>query len=189
MPTEHEMKEFFQSVIDNVATLSSQAARVEGLEQRINELSESIQRLRDDNRNLETSLAQAHDKVNALGRDLEHTTQELSNERAVTQNLREVLISRDTKVEELNHNVEAERTAHRITLNERDDARRRGDELDAQVSSFREQVASVSSERDHWKAEASRFEGEVNDLRQKLTRVQSILAPLQAISGDMAATG
>lgn len=189
MPTETEMKEFFQSVIDNVATLSSQAARVEGLERRINELADRLRAVEEENRNLQVQLHAAQDQARTNHELFEQSQRDFDNERAVTNNLRDVLVSRDSKVQELEHNVEAERTAHKLTLNERDDARRRGDELETQVSSFREQVASVTSERDHWKAEASRFENEVNDLKQKLTRVQSILAPLQAISGDYQATG
>ena len=177
MYTESDMKVFFQNIIDQVSTLSTQAARVEGLEQRINELSESIQRLRDDNRSLEASLAQAHDKVNALGRDLEQTTQELSNERAVTQNLREVLVSRDSKVQELEHNNQVERDAHKVTLSERDDARRRGEELDREVQSFREKLEHTEADLQGWRDRAYKAEAEAADYKQQLDKINSLLNP------------
>ena len=52
---ESEMKEFFQRVIDSVAELSSQAARVEGLVQQVQELTSRVNQFELDNRTLYVS--------------------------------------------------------------------------------------------------------------------------------------
>jgi chromosome segregation ATPase len=182
MPTEIEMKEFFQSVVDQVATLSTQAARVEGLEQRINELSERMRSLDEQNAQLQRDLSQSNNTIHELEHKLEGVTQAFDNERAVTANLREVLVSRDSKVQELEQNNQTERDAHKVTLSERDDARQRGDELEQQVSSFRTELEATRKERDDWRMRCHEHETEINDLKSKLDRVNAVLNPLRAIS-------
>lgn len=177
MPTEQEMKEFFQSVIDNVATLSTQASRVEGLERQINELCDRVRNLEADNQSLRYELSQANSR-NADVQDMLQRTQEtLDTERNVIQGLRDTLIQRDTHVQTLQHDCDDEKQAHRITMSERDDARTKIGELETSVSSFREHVASLSSERDHYREESQRLEKENVELRQRLDRINSVLNP------------
>lgn len=184
MPTEHEMREFFQSVVDQVATLSTQAARVEGLEQRINELNQRMNELVEQNGQLQRDLSQANDTIRTVQGQYEAVQQSLDNEKAVTANLRDVLVQRDTKVQELDGNLSAERDAHRITLSERDDARKHGEELTLQVESFRNELQTVRQDRDTWQHRAMELEAEVHDLKQRLDRVNSILNPPRPVSQD-----
>jgi len=177
MPTEQEMKEFFQSVIDNVATLSTQANRVEGLERQVNELYERIRGLEADNQSLRQELNQANSRGAEVQDMLQRTQESLDAERNVTQGLRDTLIQRDSKVQATEHERDDERQAHRITTSERDDARQKISELDSQVSNLRESFASVSSERDHFRDEASKLERENVELRQRIDRINSVLNP------------
>ena len=177
MHTETEMKEFFQSVVDQVATLSTQANRVAGLEQQINELYDRVRSLEADNQALRYELGQANARNADVQDMLTRTQSNLDSERSVVQGLRDTLIQRDTKVQEVELEVESERNSHRITKSERDDARTRNEELDREVTSFRQQVSAVVSERDHYREESSRLEKENVELRQRLDRINSVLNP------------
>lgn len=182
--TETQVKEYLQQAIDYVAQVSTQASRVEGLEQRVNELTQRLNDLQTQNYDLQNQVTSANNSNQVMQQELDSVRQSLDNERAVTQSLRDTIVGRDTKVAEVEHNLSTERDAHRLTVSERDDARRRGDELDQQVSSFRTQLENTSRERDEWRQNCITAQAEVTDLKQKLDRVQSILSPLRAISGD-----
>ena len=177
MHTEQEMKEFFESVVDQVATLSTQAGRVEGLERQVNELYDRVRSLESDNQALRQELSQANSR-NADVQDMLQRTQEvLDSERNVIQGLRDTLIQRDSKVQEVEHEIQDERNAHRITMSERDDARTKISEQDEALSHVRETLASTVSERDHYREESHRLEKENVELRQRLDRINSVLNP------------
>ena len=178
---EDTMKQFFQQVVDHVAQLSTQAQRVEGLEQRINELSDRLRQVEDENRNLRHELSQANSRNADVQDMLQRTQESLDSERNVIGGLRDTLIQRDSKVQEVENTLASERDAHRITTSERDDARVKIEELDREVNHFRETTASLSSERDHFREEANRLEKENVELRQRLDRINSVLNPHPSI--------
>lgn len=188
MLQEHEMREFFQRVVDQVATLSTQASRVEGLEQRINELADRLRnveeennRLRNDLRAAETLMAETQDKLAATRRDYE-------NEIAVTQGLRETIVSRDSRVHELTDNLQVERDAHSTTLRERDEARNEVGDLRALVQSLRDQLAHTNNDRDGWKDRAYKAEAHVQEIEAKLKQIMGVLQPVNVPSQDVAAS-
>jgi chromosome segregation ATPase len=189
MYSEQEMKDFFQNVVDQVATLSTQASKVDGLEQRIIVMSERLHNLEQANAQLQHDLVQSNNVIRETQTRLEASQRDFDNERAVTASLRDVITGRDNKVQELEQHNQVERDAHKVTLSERDDARRRGEELETQVNSFRVSLEDTIKERDEWKEKCLRAEAEVTDLKQKLDRVSAILSPLRAISGDVQAVG
>ena len=189
MYSETEMKEFFQNIIDQVATLSSQAARVDGLEQRINELSQRVNELTTTNYNLQQQVAEVNGKLVRTEDQLNATRRDYENEMAVTHNLRDVLVSRDNKVMEVEQNLSTERDAHKITLSERDDARHHAVELDEQVSSFRNKLQDAEASLSEWRDRAYKAEAQVTDYKQQLDKINSLLNPLRVVSGDVASNG
>jgi len=189
MYSEQDMKEFFQNVVDQVATLSTQASKVQGLEQRIIELSQRFDELQQRNRDLESELVNTRSQVSQLEVQVSSTNQSLENERAVTASLRETIVQRDAGVHMLEQSFRSEQDAHKITTSERDDARRHATELGEQANSFRNELEDTRRERTEWKDKYVQSQAEVNDLKQKLDRVNSILNPLRAISGDVQAVG
>lgn len=187
MLQEREMREFFQRVVDQVATLSTQASRVEGLEQRINELADRLRaveeennRLRNDLRTAETLMAETQDKLDATRRDYE-------NEIAVTQGLRETIVSRDSRVSELNFNLDEERQAHSITLRERDEARNEAGDLRALVQSLRDQLTHAHDVSNGHRERADRSEQFGREIEAKLKQIMTVLQP-QVPSQDVVAS-
>ena len=53
------------------------------------------------------------------------------------------------------------------------------------MNTFRDNLATVTQDRDEWREKAEKAEREVNDYKQKLDRLNSILNPLRAVSGDV----
>jgi len=189
MYSEQDMREFFQNVIDQVATLSTQANKVQGLEQRIIELSQRFDELQRTNVELQNQVQAANNTISVLNNELDGVKRDFDNERAVTTSLRDTLVQRDEKVVQSEQMFRSEQDAHKITTSERDDARRHATELGEQANSFRNELEDVRRERTEWKDKYVQKEAEVNDLKQKLDRVNSILNPLRAISGDVQAVG
>jgi chromosome segregation ATPase len=184
MPTEHEMKEFFQTVVDQVATLSSQAARVEGLEQRVDQLVQQVNELSSQNQQLRQDLDQAHGEISSVKGKLTDAQHILDNERAVINGLRDTLVGRDSKVQELEANNQNERDAHRITLSERDDARRVVQEQEGQLNSFRSELETTRRERDTWETQARAHENAANVLKQQLDKISAVITPLRVVQSQ-----
>jgi archaellum component FlaC len=128
MYSENDMKEFFQNVIDQVATLSTQASKVEGLEQRVQDMYNRLNELEQTNRELQEKLAQANATLDRVHNELDGTRREFDNERAVTQSLRETIVQGDQRVVSVEQSFRQEQEAHRITISERDDARQKASE-------------------------------------------------------------
>lgn len=189
MYSEHDMKEFFQNVIDQVATLSTQASKVEGLEQRVQELFNRLNELETENRRLNHELNQTKESLGRAIDEADNTRRDFDNERAVTQSLRETIVQGDQRVVTVEQSFRQEQESHKITTSERDDARRKANELEEHVSHVYNELAEVKNDRDTWRNLAVEHEKEVNDLKQKLDRVNSILNPLRVLSGDVQATG
>lgn len=177
MFSEAEMKEYFQRIIDQVSTLSTQAARVEGLEARINELAEKVRAVSEENANLLNRLQTAEAKSYDVQQSLDTVQHQLDIERGVSQSLRDTIVGRDTKVAEVETNLGQERDAHRVTLSERDDARRHVTELEGHVNSFRDQLGTTRQERDQWQAKAEDLERQVTDLNRTVERIKAVFNP------------
>jgi chromosome segregation ATPase len=187
MLSETEMKEFFQRVVDEVAQLSTQASRVEGLEAQLRGLYERVDALEQANANLTRELGEAHSTIVRMETEIVSATSRYEAERNAVSALRETLIQRDTRVQELESNLSTERDAHKITLAERDDARTKVGELEQSLAGVNETLSQVTTSRNDWQSKCSELEKETADLRQRLDRVQAILNPIRAVpSADVA---
>lgn len=186
MYSETEMKEFFQNIIDQVATLSSQAAKVDGLEQRILNMSDRLRDLEETNRNLQQQVHEVNSKLVHTEDQLNATRRDYESEMAVTRNLRDVITGRDSKVQEVESNLETERDAHKITLSERDDARRAAGEFEQKVHSFRDELDRTQVDLQEWRDRAYKAEAQVTDYKQQLDKINSLLNPLRVVSQDVA---
>ena len=189
MYSENDMKEFFQNIVDQVATLSTQAARVSGLEQRITELSDRLNNLEQVNRQLQSDLGEARELVQKLVHEKAVTTGHLENEKAVTQALRETITQRDAGVVALETSFRQEQEAHRITTSERDDARQRNQELEQSLASSKQSYDDVFHDRDNWRQKFWDMEKEAAQVKQQLDKINSVLNPLRVVSGDVQAIG
>lgn len=184
--SETEMKEFFQRLIDSVAELSTQASKVEGLEQRVNELADRLRSLDDQNNQLRRDLDQANGHINHVQSELDSTKQRLDNEQAVTHSLRETIVQRDAGVQSLEQSFRQEQDAHKITTSERDDARTKVNELESALEGFRSNLNSITEDRNTWRNLATDHEREVSQLKAQLEKINSVLNPLRVVSSDVA---
>lgn len=182
MYSEQDMKDFFQNVVDQVATLSTQASKVQGLEQRIIELSDRLNRLEQDNRDLQRGLQEANAKADETQNMLNATQNSLDNERAVTAALRQTIIERDAGVQSLEQSFRNEQDAHKITISERDDARHKVNELEEEVQRHISHVNELVADRDTWRSKAYEAEKENSELKRQLGQIQSVLNPLRVVS-------
>jgi chromosome segregation ATPase len=189
MYSEQQMKEFFQNIVDQVATLSTQAEKVQGLEQRILNMSDRLRELEEQNRQTVQELHDTQSALSRVQRDLEVTQQDLHSERAVIASLRETIVQRDAGVQNLEQGLRSEQDAHKITTSERDDARRRGEELTEQVNSFRTQLEHAKEVSQGWQERAYKAEAEAAEYKQQLDKINSLINPLRVVSGDVQASG
>jgi chromosome segregation ATPase len=172
--SEATMKEFFQSVVDKVAELSTQASKVEMLEQRINALNERVSGLEQENTQLRSDLNNATGTVHELNRQLSEVHARFDDERAVTAGLRETIVSRDSRVTELADNLSQEQIAHATTLRERDEAKAEVNDLQRYVADLKSQVTAATERADHWFQVANEHERTAKELQTKLSRIQSM---------------
>jgi chromosome segregation ATPase len=185
MLQENEMREFFQRVIDNVAELSTQAHRVEGLEQRINELSDRLRAVEEENYNLRTQLNDAVNQQRETSEKLDATRRDYDSEMSVSRGLRETIIERDYRVANLTEELAQERDSHTATQRERDEAKGQVGDLQALVQSLRDQLAASAERENTFQTRAVDAEHRVTELQAKLDRVMRVLNPepsLQAVS-------
>jgi chromosome segregation ATPase len=174
---EATMREFFQSLIDKVAVLSTQADRVNYLEQQIQNLTAKVVELEGQNAELRRDLSGTVGHVNELQEKLNATQNALDSERSVSHGLRETIVSRDTKVNELSTDLNHTNEHVEVVTRERDEARNEAGDLRALVDTVRSSLRDTSEDRDRWRNEAQRLEGVVSDLQTRLDRVNSILNP------------
>jgi chromosome segregation ATPase len=180
------MKEFFQRLIDSVAELSTQASKVDGLSNQVNSLNDRLNQLEQANRELNQRVVEAETISANMQRELENTNRNLESEKAVSQSLRETIIQRDAGVQTLEANFRQEQDAHKITTSERDDARLRVNELESEVERHNRHINDLSTDRDTWRSLATDHERELNQVKQQLEKVNSILNPLRVVSSDVA---
>jgi chromosome segregation ATPase len=180
------MKEFFQRLIDSVAELSTQASKVEGLSQQVQQLSERLNNLEQENYSLKSQISDANNTVVRLEHEMAVTNGHLENERAVTQSLRETIIQRDAGVQNLEQAFRNEQDSHKIAVSERDDARTRVNELESEVQRHMQHIHDVTEDRNTWRNLATDHERELNQVKQQLEKINSLLNPLRVVSSDVA---
>lgn len=184
--SETEMREFFQRLIDTVADLSTQASKVEGLERHINELTERLNQLEHNNRELNAQVSETASKLNETQNMLQTTQSMLEAERAVTNSLRETIIQRDAGVVQLENSFRQEQDAHKITVSERDDARRKVQELEFDVERFRTMWNEATEATGQWRDKTNELENENAKLNQQLEKIHSVLNPMRLVSSEVA---
>jgi chromosome segregation ATPase len=185
--TEFEMKEFFQRVVDEVATLSTQASKVEGLQEQVNSLTDRLNALEQENRRLQDQAIDASNIVARMEAEITSTRSALESEHGVVSALRETLVQRDAGVVELQNQLSTERDAHKITTSERDDARQKVIEVQRDLDGTSQRLHDVTTDRDEWRSKANELERQAHDLRSQLDRINSVLNPLRAVpSADVA---
>lgn len=177
MISENEMKEFFQRVVDEVATLSTQASKVEGLENQVKDLWNKMDALAVENRRLQDQAIDANNTVQRMEAEITSLRSQAENERAVVSGLRDTLVQRDAGVVELQNQLSTERDAHKITTSERDDARQKVSEVQRDLDSTGHRLAQVTDERDEWRNKANDLERKAHDLSQQLDRINAVLNP------------
>jgi chromosome segregation ATPase len=180
------MKEFFQRLIDSVAELSTQASKVDGLVQQVQQLSERLNNLEQENYSLKNQISDANNTVARMDNDIQVTRSHLENEKAVTQALRQTILERDAGVQSLENSFRQEQDSHKITTSERDDARLKVNELQDEVQRHIRHINDLSTDRDTWRSLATDHERELNQVKSQLEKVNSILNPLRVVSSDVA---
>ena len=180
------MKEFFQRVVDEVATLSTQAAQVEGLRQQVSELTTRVNQVEQANAELRTQLDEARNINNAWQTKFHDVERDFDNERAVTVALRETAVQRDAKVSELVGELRSETDAHRITKANLEDSRRATGEQEARANDYQERLNNTVTLLEEWRAKANDYEKRNGELQAKLDKITSFINPasIHVVSGD-----
>jgi chromosome segregation ATPase len=184
--SENEMREFFQRLIDSVAELSTQASKVEGLTNQVNSLNDRLNNLEQANRELSAQNSNLEANVHRLDSEIVSTKGLLDNERAVNASLRETIVARDAGVVALETSFRQEQDSHKITTSERDDARTKISELEQSLEAARNETVRLTDDRNTWRNLATDHERELNQVKEQLGKVQSILNPLRVVSSDVA---
>lgn len=184
--SETEMKEFFQRLIDSVAELSTQASKVEGLSQQVQQLTDRLNTLEHDNYTLKAELNEAKETVVNVQREVDTTRSHLDQEKAVTAALRETITQRDAGVVALENSFRQEQDAHKITTSERDDARQKVYELESTVEGFRSNLNSITEDRNTWRNLATDHERELSQVKAQLESINKLLNPMRLVSSDVA---
>jgi chromosome segregation ATPase len=184
--SENEMREFFQRLIDSVAELSTQASKVEGLSQQVQQLSERLNNLEQENHSLRSQVSDANNTVQRLEHEMAITHGNLESEKAVTQSLRETIIQRDAGVQSLEQSFRTEQDAHKITTSERDDARLKVTELEGMLNQSYDNVRNLTEDRNTWRNLATDHERELSQVKAQLEKINSLLNPLRVVSSDVA---
>jgi chromosome segregation ATPase len=176
------MQEYLQKVVDYVAQLSTQASLVQGLQEQVSRMNERLNNLEQENAQLRRDLDQANGQINHVQSDLDNTTRNLDNERAVSQSLRDTIVQRDAGVVSLEQDLRSERDAHTVTTRERDEAKAENEDLRMLVEQLRHKLGEATQERDNLNKDMSEANREISDLRTRLDRVNSILNPPQPVT-------
>src|SRR5262245_36274505 len=108
-----EMRDFFQRVVDHVATLSTQAERVSGLEQQVSELRNRISSLEQSNYDLQQQLSDAQNRYKAAKVQAEKFKGDFVNEQSASVALRETIGKLDNAVNNLTGEFRLSRIAIR----------------------------------------------------------------------------
>jgi chromosome segregation ATPase len=180
--SEATMREFFQSVVDKVAELSTQANRVDELQQMVNQLSARVQEVEAKNYDLQRQLNENQAKTYELQNALDTTKEALDHERSISGGLRETIVTRDSRVTELADNLSREQVAHAVTIRERDEARAEVSDLQRYVADLKSQVAAATERADHWFAVANEHERTAKELQTKLSRIQSMFEAAPSVA-------
>ena len=179
------MKDFFQRVVDEVATLYRQAAQVEGLQARVNDLVNRVDQLEQANIELRRQLDESHAVSARLENELSDVRQSRDNQTAVAQGLRETIVQRDSRVSELEGTVRSETDAHRITKADLEDSRRATQEQEARGNDYQQRLNDTVQLLEEWRARANDAEKRNGELQTKLDSIQRFLNPIHVVpSGD-----
>jgi chromosome segregation ATPase len=101
--TEQNMREYFERIVSHVVGLSEQARKVDELSQKVNDLSNRVHDLEQENYSLKNDLNAQIDRANQIQAQHDATALELNNAREHSHALAETIISRDSRVSELEH--------------------------------------------------------------------------------------
>src|SRR5947207_5966657 len=175
--TEATMREYFQRVVDHVAGLSTQAAQVTGLQNAVSDLSNRLANLEAENANLRKEVSEAWEYAHRMEAETQGSSAAKEAAEQHVQALKDVIVQRDTAVSSLSQAHESEKAQHRITMADRDDARQRAEELTTRLAARDEAVRGLEAERDHWIQKANGHSSELEEVRGKLDRIQSLLSP------------
>ena len=179
--TETSMKEYFERIVNHVVGLSEQAKRVDELTQRVNDMSDRISNLEHENYNLKQDLTASINLGNALAQERDVVQLDLMHAKEHAHALTETIISRDSRVTELEGQV----TSVKLLASDQETmlnvARNRLADQDALISDLRSQIDSLTNSRDHFVNQAQETERENQRLKTDLDRVRSILNPPRVV--------
>ena len=181
-----EMKDFFQKVVDEVATLSTQAQQVQGLQEQVTNLSNRVNQVEQANTELMTKLDEAQATIARLQDERSKVDYALEAERQHVVALRDANVARDTRVSELEGNLRSETDAHRITKADLEDSRRATSEQEARANGYQQRLNDTVSLLEEWRAKANDYERRNTELQTKFDQLRSVLSPspIHVVSGD-----
>jgi chromosome segregation ATPase len=180
--TESNMREFFERIVSSFVGLSEQAQKVEDLTQRVNDMQNRISHLEWENGNLKRDLESQIETVNRVQAQNDATELELHNSREHTHALAETIVMRDKRVAELDQ-ARQEAWDH---ANQRDQelqvAENRISDQEALIADLRQQLQTVTEDRDGWQRAAHKAETEAKEVKVNLERIQAILNPPKPVA-------
>jgi len=197
-----QIQDFFSSVCTKLVGLSDQARQIPDLVSQLDEFKRKmeafqneVQSLRDHNTYLEQELTDTRDKLNASQRDSDQW-QRVANEESAKADeakakqdnlqheleaLRNLVVARDTRVQELEQVNRDQETRMLTAEANRDDANEQNDQLvrereghRVRIASLEESLRNAFDERDHHRSSAEEYKALFDEIKSKM---EAIFAP------------
>jgi chromosome segregation ATPase len=177
MLQENEMREFFNRIIGDFTGLTEAANKVEGLSQRVQELSDRISALENENVSLKGEVKEAWEYARTVEDRADSLQSSLNDSQASAKALQETIVASDSRVAELTRSLDSSLNSQQTVERDRDEARNSVKDYEVLTADLRNQLAETEADRNTWKDVAQRHEATIKSLNETVSRVQSILNP------------
>lgn len=171
------MREFFDKILNDWSGLTESANRVEALSQQVQQLSDRITALEQENHNLRNEV----ENQRKYAQDMEALAVERANSFHDAQEhahvLQETIVQADTRVNELSGSLGVANSQRHEAERERDEARNSVRDYEVLTADLRQQLSDITVERDNWKLDAQKNAETIVSLNATLGRVKAFLSP------------
>lgn len=171
------MREQFARFLDYVNEQANSAGLVSGLQAQVNDLTERVRNLEQQNYNLQQALNDANSRREQVERDLAVKNDDYQRAITVNDGLRNTIVDADHRVNDLNTQLANEVDGHRITKANLEDSRRATQEWEQRANTLSDDLRLMTASSDEWHNRANDWEKRASELQAKLDRVTSILSP------------
>lgn len=166
----YEVRDMFERIATAFVGLSETARQVDGLRQELGNLRDELESVKLDRNNAYEMLHKVSFEKNDLAQRLDAANHDNERERQHVEYLNGLLVSRDTRVVELERSL-AQRQ------DDIDHLRSENDLLNGDVARLQGNLDSMIQERDHWKDALNKVQETIRPLFGNLTQFPNVGTP------------